>query len=385
MRIAVNAIFLQKGKLEGYGWFVQEVFSRLATRFPEHEFLFVFDRPFDTDFLFEKNCTGIVVKPAARQVLAFKIWYDFTAARAVKKWKADVWVQPYGFCSLTTRVPQLLMVHDISFKHFPGQVSWHQRLYYQWGTPRFLKKAKQILTVSEFSKQDILEQFSLAVDNYTTSENRLANKISFAHGAARQIFQPIHWSDKDATKGSYADGREYFLFIGGIHPRKNLMNLLKAFSLFKKWQKSNMKLLVAGRLAWQYEDLVEKLKTYKYRDDVLMLDYVSDEQLAKLTASAYGLVYPSLFEGFGLPILEAMQAGTPVICSNTSSMPETAGDAALLADPNDPDAIAKQMLALYKDESLRNSQIEKGIQRAAEFTWDKTADQVWSAILQTVQ
>lgn len=385
MRIAVNAIFLQKGKLEGYGWFVQEVFSRLAKKFPEHEFLFVFDRPFDQDFLFEKNCTGVVVKPAARQVLAFKIWYDFTAAQQVKKWKADVWIQPYGFCSLTSKVPQLLMVHDISFKHFPKQVSWHQRLYYHWGTPRFLKKAKEILTVSEFSKQDILEHYSLTAVNHITAENSLANKISVVHGAARSIFQPIHWSDKDATKGSYADGREYFLFIGGIHPRKNLMNLLKAFSLFKKWQKSNMKLLVAGRLAWQYEDLVEKLKTYKYREDVVMLDYVSDEQLAKITASAYALVYPSLFEGFGLPIIEAMQAGTPVICSNTSSMPETAADAALFADPNDPDAIAKQMLALYKDESLRNAQLEKGIQRAGEFNWDKTADQVWNAILKTAR
>ena len=374
MRIAVNAIFLQKGKLEGYGWFVQEVFSRLANKFPEHEFLFVFDRPFDPDFLFEKNCTGIVVKPAARQVLAFKIWYDFTAASQVKKWKADVWIQPYGFCSLTCTVPQLLMVHDISFKHFPKQVSWHQRLYYQWGTPRFLKKAKQILTVSAFSKQDILEHYPLETD-----------KVSVAYGAARPIFQPISWSEKLSTKVQYSAGLEYFLFVGGIHPRKNLMNLLKAFSLFKKWQKSNMKLMVAGRLAWQYEDLVEKLKSYKYREDVVMLNYVSDEQLAKISASAYALVYPSLFEGFGLPILEAMQSGTPVICSNTSSMPEIAGEAALFADPNDPDAIAKQMLALYKDESLRNAQIEKGLQRAAEFNWDKTADLVWNAILKTVQ
>lgn len=386
MRIAVNAIFLQKGKLEGYGWFVQEVFSRLTKRHPEHEFVFLFDRPFDQSFLFEKNCTGIVVKPAARHVFAFKYWYDLAAAAHVRRLKADVWVQPYGFCSLTSKVPQLLMVHDISFKHFPKQVSWHQRLYYHWGTPRFLKKAQEILTVSEFSKQDILEQYSIAADHAVPANNRrLADKISVAHGAARAIFQPIHWSDKDATKGSYADGREYFLFIGGIHPRKNLMNLLKAFSLFKKWQKSNMKLLVAGRLAWQYEDLVEKLKTYKYREDVVMLNYVSDEQLAKLTASAYALVYPSLFEGFGLPILEAMQSGTPVICSNTSSMPEIASDAALFADPNDPDAIAKQMLLLYKDESLRNTQIEKGMQQAAKFNWDKTADQVWNAILKTAQ
>ncbi|MEI6088183.1 MAG: glycosyltransferase family 1 protein, partial [Bacteroidota bacterium] len=155
--------------------------------------------------------------------------------------------------------------------------------------------------------------------------------------------------------------------------------------LFKKWQKSNMKLLVAGRLAWQYEGLIEKLKSYKYRDDLVLLNYVSDDELAKITASAYALVYPSFFEGFGLPILEAMQSGTPVICSNTSSMPEAAGAAALFADPNDPDAIAKQMLAIYKDESLRDELIQKGKLRAAEFNWDKTADLVWNAILKTVQ
>ncbi len=374
MRIAVNAIFLQKGKLEGYGWFVQEVFKRLAKKYPEHQFLFLFDRSFDQSFVFEKNCSAVLIKPAARHVLAFKYWYDFAAARQVKKLQIDCWVQPYGFCSLTSSVPQLLMVHDISFKHFPKQVSWHQRYFYQWGTPRFLKKAKQVLTVSEFSKKDIITQYPTA-----------AEKISVVYGAAREGFQPLNWSEKLSTKVGNSAGLEYFLFVGGIHPRKNLMNLLKAFSLFKKWQKSNMKLLVAGRLAWQYEDLVEKLKSYKYRDDVVMLNYITDEQLTKITASAYALVYPSLFEGFGLPIIEAMQSGVPVICSDTSSMPETAGSAALFADPNEPDAIAKQMLALYKDEALRNNLIELGRQRAEAFTWNKTADQVWNAILKTVQ
>ncbi len=372
MRIAVNAIFLQKNQLEGYGWFVQEVFSRLSKKYPEHEFVFLFDRPFDKSFLFEKNCTAVVVKPAARHVFAFKYWYDLAAAGEVRRLKADVWVQPYGFCSLTSSVPQLLFVHDISFKHLPKQVSWHQRFYYQWGTPRFLQKARQILTVSEFSKKDILAHYPMDPD-----------KISVASGAARSIFHNIHWAEKDAIKSGYADGREYFLFVGGIHPRKNLLNLLKAFSLFKKWQKSNMRLIVVGRLAWQYTDLIEKLKTYKYREDVVMLNYVSDEQLAKITASAYALVYPSFFEGFGLPIIEAMQSATPVICSNTSSMPEAAGEAALFADPNDPDAIAKQMLAVYKDESLRDELIQKGKLRAAEFSWDKTAELVWNAILKT--
>jgi glycosyltransferase involved in cell wall biosynthesis len=146
-----------------------------------------------------------------------------------------------------------------------------------------------------------------------------------------------------------------------------------------------MKLLVVGRLAWQYGDIVEKLKTYKYREDVVMLNYVSEQTLTQLTASAYALVYPSFFEGFGLPILEAMQSGVPVITSNTSSMPEIAGEAALFASPDDPDAIAKQLLLIYKDESAREKLIEAGKLRAASFSWDDTANKFWEAILKTVE
>jgi glycosyltransferase involved in cell wall biosynthesis len=301
---------------------------------------------------------------------AFLYWYNISAPAALKKYRPDIWVQPYGFCSNTSSIPQLLVVHDLAFLHYPQSISWHQRLYYQWFTAGFLKKAKKILTVSNFSKEDM-------VKNYPIDES----KIEVVYGAARAIFKPISWEDKEATKASYADGREYFLFVGGIQPRKNLMNLLKAFSLFKKWQKSNMKLVVAGRLAWKYDDLIEKLKTYKYRDDVQLLGAVTDEQLAAITASAYALVYPSLFEGFGLPILEAMQSAVPVIASDTSSIPEVGADAALYASPNDPDAIAQQMLLLYKDEAARNKQVEKGIQRAEAFSWDKTADQVWQNIV----
>ncbi len=374
MQIAVNAIFLQKSSLEGYGWFVQEVFKRLVNQHPEHEFIFVFDRPYNESFVFAKNVTPVVIKPAARHIFSFKYWYDLKAPMALKKFQPAVWVQAYGFCSLTTKIPQLMVVHDLAFLHFPKFISWHQRWYYQRFTPKFLKKAKQIVTVSEFSKQDILLHYPVE-----------ANKLSVVHGAAREGFDPLDWGSRDATKASYADGREYFLFVGGVHPRKNLMNLLKAFSLFKKWQHSNMKLLVVGRLAWQYGDIVEKLKTYKYREDVVMLNYVSEHTLTQLTASAYALVYPSFFEGFGLPILEAMQSGVPVITSNRSSMPEIAGEAALFASPDDPDAIAKQLLLIYKDESAREKLIEAGKLRAASFSWDDTANKFWEVILKTAE
>ncbi len=370
MRIAVNAIFLQNNPLEGYGHYATEVVRRWIVNHPEHSFLLITDRPSDLVFPEAPHVTQWVVPPAARHPLSFKYWYDIKAARAVKKWKADVWFQPFGFCSLTSRCRQLLMIHDLAFLHHPEYISWYQRWYYKWYTPSFIRKAAKLATVSEYSAKEIAANYRIA-----------ASDIIVASGAAREGFAPIDWEEKMAVKDGYADGREYFLFVGGIHPRKNLMNLLKAFSMFKKWQHSNMKLLVVGRLAWQYDDILEKLKTYKYREDVVMLDYVPEPQLRKLVAGAYALVYPSWFEGFGLPIVEAMQSGVPVLASDTSSMPEVGGDAILYAPPGDPEAIGKHMLALYRNETVRASLVEKGLERARAFNWDKTADALWQALV----
>jgi glycosyltransferase involved in cell wall biosynthesis len=372
MRIAVNAIFLQKGQLEGYGHYVKELFSRMVKQHPEDEFIFMFDRPYDKQFIFAPNVTPLVVQPAARHALAFTYWYEVKAPLALRRYKPDVWVQPYGFCSLNTKIPQVLAVHDLAFRHYPEFIAWHHRRYYQWFTNRFLQKAQSIVTVSAFSKKDLIKQYRVP-----------AEKIEVIYNAAKEIFQPLSWNEKQQVKDGFSDGREYFLFTGGVHPRKNLMALLKAFSLFKKWQHSNMKLLVAGRLAWDYEDILEKLKTYKYRDDVVMLGYLPDEQLAKVTAAAYAMVYPSYFEGFGLPIIEAMQSEVPVITSNTSSMPEIGGEAALYADPSDPDAIAKHMLGLYRDETHRSRLIDAGTVQASKFSWDMAAEQLWQNISRT--
>lgn len=374
MRIAVNAIFLQKDNLEGYGYFVQEIFSRLAKQYSGHEFIFLFDREYDEQFIFSSNITPVVISPKARHALSFKYWYDVKLPLALRSIKPDVLIQPYGFCSLTTNIPQLLVVHDLAFKHHPQFIAKHHLYYYKAFTKKFLNKAKRIATVSEFSKKDIVQQYKIN-----------PQKIDVVYSAAKNIFQPIDISLQQKIKDQYADGKEYFLFVGGVHPRKNLLNLLKAFSLFKKRQRSSMKLLVAGRLAWQYDDVIEKLKTYKYRKDVVLLDYLPEKELAGITASAYAMVFPSFFEGFGVPVIEAMQCNVPVITSDVSSMPEIGGSAALYADPNNREEIAKQMMQLYKDEPMRHKLIEEGKQQSAKFSWDKTAELMWQSILATVQ
>lgn len=372
MTIAVNAIFFNSAYLEGYGHYTLSIFKLLVNQYPEHQFVFVYDRPHTAELIVGKNVQSITVAPAARHIPAFFYWYNISAALAVKKLKADVWIQPYGFCSMSSTTPQLLVVHDLAFKHFPKHISWMQRWHYAAMTPRFLKKAKRVVTVSEFSKKDIVESYPNLQLNPTV--------IS---GAARSGFMPLSWEEKEQVKEAYTDGYEYFLCVGGINPRKNMMHILKAFSLFKKWHKSNMKLVFAGRLAWQYQDFVEKLKTFKYRNDVVLTGYVEEKILQKLTGAAYASLYVTHLEGFGLPIVEAMQSGVPVVVGNNSSMPEVGGEAVLYADADNPENIASQMQALYRNEKMRENLIQKGLERAALYSWENAAQLFWKEILAT--
>lgn len=373
MKIAVNTRFLLDEYLEGYGYFLYETFKRITKDHPEHEFIFIFDRPYDKRFVFGTNVKAVVTGPPARHPLLWKLWYDVKVPAVIRKYKADIFVSCDGFCSLTAKVPQVLVVHDLSFLHHPTFIKKSHLLFHKRYTAKFLNKARSLVTVSEFSKQDIIDHYKID-----------PNKIEVVFSAAKEIFKPLNDDEKRATKNKYTDGKEYFVYAGAIHPRKNLISLLKAFSVFKKRQQSNLKLLFAGRLAWKYESFAQNLKTYKYRNDVVMTGYVAEEELVKIIGSAYALVYPSLFEGFGVPVLEAMQSSVPVITTAGSSMQEIAKDAALYADAGDHNDIADKMMRIYKDENLRNELIQKGKKIAAQYSWDKTTDLLWQGILKAI-
>ena len=369
MRIGVNTRILLKGKMEGMPVFTAEVLKRMVTAHPEHEFFFFFDRPYDQSFVFAKNVTPIEIFPQARHPFLFIWWFEWSLVRTLKKHKIDIFLSPDNFCSLRTEVPTLLVVHDIAYKHFPDQVTGIHKWYYNRFMPQFIEKAEQIVTVSNFTKKDIVEKMSV-----------LPEKIAVACNGCNEKFKPISQNEKIQIREKFTEGIPYFLFVGLIHPRKNVHRLIRAFSKFKEETGAREKLVLVGRKGWMTEEVKTALENSNYKKDVIFTGFVEHEELPKLIAAAEALMYVSLFEGFGIPILEAFHCETPVVTSNTSSMPEVGGDAALYADPESIDSIAEQMKLLYENPKLKDELVKKGKVQRTKFSWEKASKVVYEQI-----
>ncbi|MEL6924564.1 MAG: glycosyltransferase family 1 protein, partial [Bacteroidota bacterium] len=204
-----------------------------------------------------------------------------------------------------------------------------------------------------------------------------------ACNAANKVFTSFSESEKENVKQQYTQGADYFFYTGAIHPRKNVDQLIKAFDLFKAQTGASAKLLIAGRMAWQVSAVEEAYNRAKYKEDIQLLGYVAQEALTGLMASAKCFCYLSRHEGFGIPLLEAMQSEVPIICSNVSSLPEVAGDAALLVAPGDVAGTAAAMQQMWKDESLQQHLIKKGRRRLQHYSWERAATVV-DALLRSV-
>lgn len=373
LRILVNTRLLLPGRLDGIGWFTHETLSRMVKSHPEHEFIFVFDRQYHPSYIYGPNVTPLVAFPQARHPLLFLIWFEISLPRIIRRYKPDLFLSPDGYISLSSQIPTLAVIHDLNFEHRPADLPFFARNYYCHFFKRFARKATRIATVSEFSKQDIAKLYG--IDN---------EKIDVVYNGASESFRPLSAEEIRQIRLNYTSGEPYFLFVGSLHPRKNLVNLFTAFDLFRTRTESKVKLLIAGGRQWWTRELQQALDRMKFRHEVIFTGRVSDEMLPRITASAFALTYVSFFEGFGIPIIEAMQSGVPVITSNVTSMPEVAGDAALLADPCDPESIAEAMITLWNDMLLRNRLIEKGFARARHFTWDRSAALLWESIEKTL-
>lgn len=368
MIIAVNCRLIKDEQPEGYQNFLFETLDRVTRKFPQHRFIYIFDKPYDKNLGFTENVLPVIAGPQTSNSLRLQYWFNYKIPVVLRKHKAEVFVSMEGMCSLRTRVPQCLLVTDLRFLDQPHLMKRSVARFYKKLMPSFLAKAKCIAAVSDHSRSVIVDQYKI-------------NEVNVIKPGIDEIFKPLEWEEKELIKEKYAGGKAYFLFSGDISQRSNLINLLKAFSFFKKRQKSNMMLLLAGNAD---ESFKKELKNYKFRNEVALLENLSKEELAKITAAAYAMVYPVLYTDLALAPLQALQCGVPVVISNTGALPSIFGSAALYADPHNFNSIAENMMLVFKDEDKAAELARAGNALLQQHRWDKTADLLMQYILKCV-
>jgi len=374
MKVAINCWALRNKQLDGIGYFTVNTISRLIKQHPDVQFHILCDKNFTENYFDFNNVSKHYVFPALRHPVLYVYFMEVVIRRFLKKNKPDIFVSADGFLSLSSGTKQLSIIYDINFEHFPKDIKLKNRLYFRFFFKRFAKKAQRIATISEYSKMDIVNFYKISPD-----------KIDNVSCGINSFFSPLSNEKITEIRAEISNSKPYFFFVGSMHPRKNIKRLLEAFSLFKQKTASDFKLLIAGSILWTKDEIEKEYNSNFFKDDIHFIGRVSDEHLADILGAAYALSFVPVFEGFGLPIVEAMQSGVPVICSNVTSMPEVAGDAAILVNPYDIENIADAMKQLYNNkDDLRNTLIQKGFMQKKLFTWDRTAGLLWQSIEKAV-
>lgn len=368
MRIGVNARLFVKGKMDGIAWYAYEVLKRMTKSNPEHEFVFFFDRKPDDEFIFDDNVKPVIVHPQARHPFLWVLFFEIGIKKALKREKIDVFFSPDGWMCLKTKVKTLDVIHDLNFVHYPRFSLFWYRKYYNFFFPRFARKADALATVSMFSKNDIVHSYHINPEKITVAYN----------GIAKDFFE-IPEEEKQQIRKELTNDVPYFVFVGTANKRKNVINILQGFDTFRI-NGNTAKLVFAGMNKYWDREMQTVFKKMQFGDDIVFTGYVSTTALNKIISSSLCLLYPSLFEGFGVPILEAFACGIPVITSNVTSMPEVSGDAALFVNPFSVEEIVQAMETIFNDKNLRSELIQKGKERLKLFQWNKSAEDLWEVI-----
>lgn len=296
-----------------------------------------------------------------------KLWTATALSKKLfaERGKLDVFFSPTHYLPLYIPCPSAVAILDLSYIHFPQL--FKKRDLYQlklWGKYS-LKRASAIITISEASKSDIINFYKVP-----------SSKVMVVYPGIKIKDKKLNikntMQSSKILKEKYGISEKYILFVGTLQPRKNVARLIEALS---EIQDKNIKLVIVGKKGWMFEEIMKAPSKYGVSDRVKFIDNVSDEELPGFYADASCFVLPSLYEGFGLPILEAMQSGCPVITSKVSSLPEAGGDAAIYVNPHDSSDIAQKIDRVLSDENLRNEMVKKGLEQVKKFSWEKTAEE----------
>jgi len=368
MNIAVNINPHTEAQGEFYQYMLQLVFQ-VANLQQAHTFYLIHEKENDSSQSLPSNIEWLQLKPITSGPMSWKYWYSIKMPLLLRKIKADVVVSINGRASLTTTVPQLLCIRDISFLEQPDLYKQSQSRYFKKNTIKFLQKARFLICFSLFMKEKIISHFKL---NPQKVEVVIPQSVLAGLSVSNE--------EKEKIKLQYADGKEYFLYAGDLDLRHQLLQLLKAFSLFKKRQRSTWKLVLAGTSS--DAALVKMLETYKYKEDVVLLT-ISHLERSTLVAAAYAFITPAYSEGFTLATNDALQAGIAVLAPAESAAGDLLGGAGLLFNPNSPEDMADKMMWVYKNEAGRKELIQKGVAVAEQLADVPSIEQFWNAIMKT--
>jgi glycosyltransferase involved in cell wall biosynthesis len=256
----------------------------------------------------------------------------------------------------------VVTVYDVSFRRYPEAFNPLKRFYLSLMTGVTLRNSKMAIAISRSTKEDIVRFWDIPEE-----------KVAVAYGGVSGEFHPLPDEQVEAFRRKWGLPKEYLLYLGTLEPRKNLVRLVRAYARAYRIDSSLPPLVIAGARGWYYQDIFETVHELYMDSRVIFPGFIPDEDLPLWYNAAGMFIYPSLFEGFGLPVLEAMACGTPVIASNTSSIPEVVGEAGILIPPEEEANIAEAILSLWKDRDLRSELSRRGMAQAALFSWDKTA------------
>ena len=273
-----------------------------------------------------------------------------------------------NFSSLSPDTKSILTIHDLSYEFFPEFFTKKQQLWHHFiNPPKQCRRADIIIAPSHNTKQDIIDYYHICPD-----------KIRVIYPGLKSMPRS---SDQAAIQKKYGLPAKYILFLGTIEPRKNIIALIEAFERVKPRLEENYYLVIAGANGWKNQEIYQRLKNSPYQSSIKILNYINETDKPTIYALADLFVYPSFYEGFGFPVLEAMKMSTPVITSSRSSLPEVTSNAACLINPNDPLALSEGIYTVLKNNQLKNRLIENGLKQTSKFSWSQSAEQ-WLSLLQ---